>query len=177
MALNMLLLFFWVGTPCGHAGSVLLRDIGVYLQVYVASQPGRPTSTLVSECLDIKYCSPAHTRAFIFVATQFCLQLRWQTTHSQVGYDIWMPLAAVPDTCLGLHYVCIGLWELLFSYDVTVHREMLLLEQSVICVRNCHRKCSVIFYVLYNYDRVQFEMYCVCWLDWFIHIALQTCFN
>jgi hypothetical protein len=35
-----------------------------------------------------------------------------------------------------------GSVHLLFSYDVIVRREMLLLEQAKRCHRNCHSECS-----------------------------------
>jgi hypothetical protein len=61
-AVKMLMLVFWVVTPCGlvrryhrfggtytsgpeDGGRMFLRNIGVYLKVHTALQPRRPTST------------------------------------------------------------------------------------------------------------------------------------
>jgi hypothetical protein len=50
-AVKMSILVFWVVTPCGlvdryqrfgDGGSMLLRNIGIYLRVHVALQPRRP---------------------------------------------------------------------------------------------------------------------------------------
>jgi hypothetical protein len=77
-AVKVSTLVFWVVTPCGlvdryqhfigtyfspeDGGSMLLRNVGIYLQIYKVLQPRRPMSTgfelfsrkLVSELAELK---------------------------------------------------------------------------------------------------------------------------
>jgi hypothetical protein len=47
MAVKMLMLVFWVVTPCVFSpedeGSFFLENVGIYLQVHMALLPRRPT--------------------------------------------------------------------------------------------------------------------------------------
>jgi hypothetical protein len=69
MAMKISRLVFLVVTPCGlvdiseertvsifsleHGGSMLLRNVGIYLRVHTALQPRRPTSTNIDLILKI----------------------------------------------------------------------------------------------------------------------------
>jgi hypothetical protein len=47
-AVRMTMLFFWVVTPCSpeDGNSMFLRNVGIYLRVYTASQPRTTTSLM-----------------------------------------------------------------------------------------------------------------------------------
>jgi hypothetical protein len=56
IAVKMSMLVFWVVMPCEFVGryqrfrpSMFLQNVGIFLQIHTALQPGRPISTIIQD--------------------------------------------------------------------------------------------------------------------------------